>query len=234
LDIQDSENEHFKQSDDYSSGLDQLVAQFSSIGSLGPNENNWLCKEFYASLSSSSAASTLAHKTNKPKLIFPSVDNVRISYEGYPAGGSLPYSKSTAVKQPYLKNFFHKWKSDALERTRASPHIKSYLRCSHDFTKVYWFVLTSANLSKAAWGNFEKNESQYLIRSYELGVLFLPSFVLDTKEKNYFSTDNTQEFVIPYDLPPPKYDAKDEPWIVDISHTDKEDSHGRVWKISFN
>ena len=32
----------------------------------------------------------------------------------------------------------------------------------------------SANLSKAAWGAFEKEESQLMIRSYEVGVLFTP------------------------------------------------------------
>lgn len=33
----------------------------------------------------------------------------------------------------------------------------------------------SANLSKAAWGAMEKQGSQLKIRSYEIGVLFLPS-----------------------------------------------------------
>lgn len=37
------------------------------------------------------------------------------------------------------------------------------------------FYVSSANLSKAAWGAFEKNGSQLMIRSYEIGVLFLPS-----------------------------------------------------------
>jgi hypothetical protein len=37
--------------------------------------------------------------------IYPTVENVRTSYEGYSAGGSLPYSKNTAAKQTYLKNF---------------------------------------------------------------------------------------------------------------------------------
>lgn len=35
--------------------------------------------------------------------------------------------------------------------------------------------LHSANLSKAAWGALEKNGTQLMIRSYELGVLFLPA-----------------------------------------------------------
>lgn len=33
----------------------------------------------------------------------------------------------------------------------------------------------SANLSKAAWGALEKNNTQMMVRSYELGVLYLPS-----------------------------------------------------------
>jgi tyrosyl-DNA phosphodiesterase-1 len=58
---------------------------------------------------------------------------------------------------------------------------------------------TSANLSKAAWGVFEKNNSQLMIRSYEIGVLFLPSI----EEKPYFEVD--KDFSVPYDLPPQKY-----------------------------
>jgi tyrosyl-DNA phosphodiesterase-1 len=37
--------------------------------------------------------------------IYPSVENVRLSLEGYSAGGSLPYGKETAKKQPYLNNY---------------------------------------------------------------------------------------------------------------------------------
>ena len=36
-------------------------------------------------------------------------------------------------------------------------------------------VYCSCNLSKAAWGALEKKGSQLKIRSYEIGVLFLPS-----------------------------------------------------------
>lgn len=48
--------------------------------------------------------------------------------------------------------------------------------CPEDCTSLICFIcLHSANLSKAAWGALEKNGSQLMIRSYELGVLFLPS-----------------------------------------------------------
>lgn len=36
-------------------------------------------------------------------------------------------------------------------------------------------ILRSANLSKAAWGALEKNNTQIMVRSYELGVLYVPS-----------------------------------------------------------
>lgn len=44
--------------------------------------------------------------------------------------------------------------------------------------------LHSANLSKAAWGALEKNGSQLMIRSYELGVLFLPSAFVSPQFKH--------------------------------------------------
>jgi tyrosyl-DNA phosphodiesterase 1 len=36
-------------------------------------------------------------------------------------------------------------------------------------------MITSHNLSRAAWGELQKNKGQLFVRSYELGVLFLPS-----------------------------------------------------------
>ena len=36
----------------------KLIFQFSSIGSLGPNENSWLCKEFFNSLNITSCEQT--------------------------------------------------------------------------------------------------------------------------------------------------------------------------------
>ena len=38
--------------------------------------------------------------------VFPSKDNVRTSLEGYPAGGSVPYSINVAKKQTYLHTVF--------------------------------------------------------------------------------------------------------------------------------
>ncbi|KAG1651256.1 Tyrosyl-DNA phosphodiesterase 1 [Nymphon striatum] len=150
-----------------------IIGQFSSIGSLGKDASQWLRGEWLTSLSTTKETVNPGHNINL-KLVFPSVDDVRLSLEGYPAGVSLPYSKNTAIKQLYLNSYLHRWKSELHGRTHASPHIKSYMRVSSDDTELAWFLITSANLSKAAWGALEKNGTQLMIRSYELGVLFVP------------------------------------------------------------
>lgn len=61
------------------------------------------------------------------------------------------------------------------------PHIKSYARFNLEEQCVYWFILTSANLSKAAWGSFNKNvniQPCLRIANFEAGVLFMPRFVV--------------------------------------------------------
>ncbi|XP_064919766.1 tyrosyl-DNA phosphodiesterase 1 isoform X4 [Columba livia] len=153
-----------------------VVGQFSSIGSLGVDGSKWLCSEFQESLVAAGSSVTTPLKCDVPiHLVYPTVDNVRQSLEGYPAGGSLPYSIQTAQKQLWLHSYFHKWAASISGRSHAIPHIKTYMRPSPDFQKIAWFLVTSANLSKAAWGALEKSGTQLMIRSYELGVLFLPS-----------------------------------------------------------
>lgn len=212
-----------------------IVGQFSSIGSLGPDESKWLCSEFKDSLLALREEGRPPGKSAVPlHLIYPSVENVRTSLEGYPAGGSLPYSIQTAEKQRWLHSYFHKWSAETSGRSNAMPHIKTYMRPSPDFSKLAWFLVTSANLSKAAWGALEKNGTQLMIRSYELGVLFLPSaFGLDTfkvKQKFFSSScEPTASFPVPYDLPPELYGSKDRPWIWNIPYVKAPDTHGNMW-----
>ncbi|KGL93773.1 Tyrosyl-DNA phosphodiesterase 1 [Charadrius vociferus] len=214
-----------------------VVGQFSSIGSMGADGSKWLCSEFQESLVAAGSSVTSLIKCDVPiHLVYPTVNNVRQSLEGYPAGGSLPYSIQTAQKQLWLHSYFHKWSAEVSGRSHAMPHIKTYMRPSPDFQKIAWFLVTSANLSKAAWGALEKNGTQLMIRSYELGVLFLPSaFGL---EKGYFrvrgktfseSNDSATYFPVPYDLPPEQYGNKDQPWIWNIPYTNAPDTHGNMW-----
>ncbi|KAG9481782.1 hypothetical protein GDO78_010809 [Eleutherodactylus coqui] len=177
-----------------------VIGQFSSIGSMGSDQSKWLHSEFSESMKTlGKAVKTLLHSENPLQLIYPSVDNVRTSLEGYPAGGSLPYGIQTAQKQPWLHTYFHKWKAETSGRSRAMPHIKTYMRVSPDYSELMWFLVTSANLSKAAWGSLEKNGTQLFIRSYELGVLFLPSAFVNR------------------------------PWVWNIPYVNAPDSHGNIW-----
>lgn len=152
-----------------------IVSQFSSIGSLGPSSDSWLTSQFLSSLSK-----TRSENISKPdlKCIYPTVENVRFSLEGYMAGTSLPYNRAVAARQPYFPKFCYQWKSSVFNRTNAMPHIKTYCRLSNDCKEISWFCLTSANLSKAAWGQLQKNGSQLSILSFEIGVLFLPKILV--------------------------------------------------------
>ncbi|CAG5851706.1 unnamed protein product [Menidia menidia] len=208
-----------------------VIGQFSSIGSMGLDKTKWVAGEFQRTLT------TLGKSSLRPDppmhLVYPSVEDVRTSLEGYPAGGSLPYSIQTAQKQLWLHSYFHRWKADATGRSHAMPHIKTYMRASPDFSQLAWFLVTSANLSKAAWGALEKNNTQVMVRSYELGVFYAPSaFNMKTfpVDKNpYPVTSATSRFLVPFDLPPSSYSPKDQPWIWNIPYSQAPDMHGNIW-----
>ncbi|XP_078714256.1 tyrosyl-DNA phosphodiesterase 1 isoform X1 [Lampetra fluviatilis] len=216
-----------------------LIGQFSSIGSMGIDSDRWLQTEFQDSLVTLGQSGSPTYSFNRTplKLIYPTVDNVRMSLEGYPAGGSLPYSVQTASKQQWLHLYFHRWLSETCGRTQAIPHIKTYLRISPDYTKLAWILLTSANLSRAAWGSYEKRGNQLMVRSYELGVLYLPTAFnpsakwfpvgRGTVMKN--AEGVVPSFPVPFDLPPVPYDSNDKPWIWNIPYTHAPDSHGNAW-----
>lgn len=87
-------------------------------------------------------------------------------------------------------------------------------------------------MSKAAWGEVQKGGSQYVIRNYEVGVLFLPppqqipiSTSSSTPSKEPITpkppfllgvspkvTADQVTFPIPYQFPPSKYSPSDKPW----------------------
>lgn len=149
-----------------------LVYQFSSLGSL---DERWLA-ELGVSMSSGISDDRSPLGPGKPLIIWPTVEDVRCSLEGYAAGNAIPSSQKN-VEKDFLKKYWARWKADHVGRCRAMPHIKTYTR--YNGQNLAWFLLTSANLSKAAWGALQKNNSQLMIRSYELGVLFLPSTIQD-------------------------------------------------------
>lgn len=157
-----------------------------------------------------SSTSNLSSSTPIMKFVYPSKQDVFKSYDGVFGGGCLPYTKKTHLKQSWLENYLYNWRSESRSRSKAMPHIKSYTRISPDDTKAAYFILTSANVSKAAWGSVNKAGDSCQIQSYEAGVLLLPKFV---NGKDFFDIGESG-FKLPYDLPLKKYDNHS-PWFRD-------------------
>jgi len=197
-----------------------VTVQCSSIGSLGVSPSVWFEQELGKSLSSHPGPSGALPSPGRMQLVYPSHEDVMASYDGALGGGCLPYSKSTNTKQPWLWDHMYRWKAEASSRTRAMPHIKTYTRVSPDQDKMAYFLLTSANLSKAAWGSMNKAGNSCLIMSYEAGVLFLPKFITgqdELKVSTFAAREGgSSHFPLHYDLPVTKYEAKQKPWLYDF------------------
>lgn len=144
--------------------------------------------------------------------------------------------------KPFLHKYLRKWTPpECLYRQNAMPHIKSYARFDPSAGErsgaLDYAILTSANLSKAAWGSFQKNETQLMIRSYELGVLFVPQHIANEfrqlavigskaaaqallpKPIDGHATTIQRSLLLPlpYRFPIKTYNPKeDEPWVWDL------------------
>lgn len=239
---------------------DVLVAQVSSLGSLGGPYYN----EFQSVLASSCSTSTQTSSIPKTfplqllpipafKLIFPTVDNVRDSLSGWASGTSLFFNAVTAGGQRQLsacRPHLCCWSALNAGRARIMPHIKSYMRFSRghsgthpvkqqaqqgdterkkDKIRVKWYLLTSANLSKSAWG--AKESGSFKIRSYEAGVLILPqhfdrSFMTPSYKSDSEHSDGQLNIRLSYDLPPIPYAPHDQIWSANMATTQ---DIGRDW-----
>jgi tyrosyl-DNA phosphodiesterase 1 len=131
-----------------------------------------------------------------------------------------------------MRPLLRQWRSLHSGRERAAPHIKTYCRLARDGTHFNWFVLSSANLSKPAWGTEEgkpPNEGVRL-RNYETGVLLDPGLwgentvLVPTYRTDWPSESQVQwakergyEVIVAvrmgWDIPVVKYGDGDVPWV---------------------
>lgn len=189
-----------------------IIAQSSSIGNLGKAPGDWLRSSLLRSLATHKDCRLPMNSNATISVVYPSKSNVLGSYYGPNGGGCLPYSKAAHEKQTWLKDYLHVWRADDLNRSRAMPHIKTYCRVSPCTTKLAWFLITSANMSKAAWGSSVNKKGSSYVRSYEVGVLFFPNHF----NEEYFQIKDTGEsnrmFPFIYDIPLTSYQKEDEPW----------------------
>lgn len=187
-----------------------LVAQSSSIGSLGPNYEDWIQKEIITSMSKENPPGLKSYPNFR--FIYPSINNYKQSFDCRDGSCCLPYSIQTHSKQEWLESYMYQWKATGTARDKAIPHIKTYTRISPNLEKIPWFVLTSANLSKAAWGMARKNSHHIL--NYEAGVVFIPQFVTGSTTFPIKKEEaGVPVFPIPYDLPLTRYESGDKPFV---------------------
>jgi len=233
----------------------EIVVQISSIATLGGTDK-WLDKTLFKALGTSKNV-----VTSKPKfrVIFPTADEIRRSLNGYNSGSAIHTKIQSAaqVKQlQFLKPFLCHWAGDGAQhssesaasisdagRKRAAPHIKTFVRFADtDRSLIDWKLVTSANLSKQAWGEAPNAAGEVRICSYEIGVLvwpelfgekatMVPTFKSDTPPVG-LKTDG--ELVVgarmPYDLPLVPYAKDDVPWCASASYTEP-DWMGETWNV---
>ncbi|KAJ8922814.1 hypothetical protein NQ315_007849 [Exocentrus adspersus] len=163
-----------------------IIAQASSIGSMGKKPADWLRGALLRSLASHTRSLLPMTSNASLSIVYPSVDNVMTvngKQKRTVGQGRCPTSSPTAGFPPCM-------------------------------TKLAYFLLTSANLSKSAWGASIGKDSKVYMRSYEAGVLFLPKLF----DEEYFeiqrtpTSKNKNLFPFMYDLPLVPYKADDYPW----------------------
>ncbi|XP_014230987.1 probable tyrosyl-DNA phosphodiesterase [Trichogramma pretiosum] len=188
-----------------------IIAQASSIGSLGSSIDGWLSTDLISSMAK--GKSSRINRNPSFQFVYPSSRNYASSFDCADGSCCLPYSETVHLKQQWLNRYLYVWKSDEIGRTKAIPHSKTYVRISPDQSKAAWFILTSANLSKAAWGSAAKKTRSQYIMNYEAGVVFLPQFVINESTFPLKQTsENCSILRLPYDLPLQKYKDSDEPF----------------------
>ncbi|OTB06525.1 hypothetical protein M426DRAFT_9657 [Hypoxylon sp. CI-4A] len=228
----------------------EVVVQISSIATLGGTDT-WLKNTLFDSLSSLPKAIS---SNPEFKIVFPTPDEIRNSLDGYASGGSIHMkiqSANQAKQLQYMRPVFHHWANDCEKgtvgkgesrdggRRRAAPHIKTYIRYNENGS-IDWALLTSANISKQAWGEAPSPARQIRIASWEIGVLVWPQLFADKAEMvGTFMTDiPTKDQLdgdrplvglrIPYSLPLQKYDSSEVPWVATAAYTEP-DCKGGIW-----
>lgn len=175
--------------DDYS-----VVIQMSSIGSM---TENWF-RGFKDVLH---AGGTYSVGRASTMIIWPTVEEVRTSLNGYESGGSIHLRNlnATAQKQvTWLQNkYFYHWGKTTENQTTASqsttivgdamrslaaPHIKTYTRFNKKMDRIAWALLTSANMSTKAWGGSKDKDDFVNVASWEVGVMVWPELYQQDKE----------------------------------------------------
>eukprot|EP01016_Furgasonia_blochmanni_P049585 TRINITY_DN753_c0_g1_i9.p1 TRINITY_DN753_c0_g1~~TRINITY_DN753_c0_g1_i9.p1 ORF type:complete len:360 (-),score=67.43 TRINITY_DN753_c0_g1_i9:210-1178(-) len=150
--------------------------------------------------------------TERVQMIYPTRDYIeKVSYGGPDHAGCLLLGEKNYEKPTFPKNIFCKYEGnpDYAFFEGCILHLKCFIvhredGMIDDDTMIY---LGSHNLSPAAWGRYEKNNTQLTIYNSELGVLFPPKKDSKAKKEQIIK-------ILPFKFPPRKYDRGDLPWML--------------------
>lgn len=170
----------------------KVVCQFSSFS----NAKDRLRDQLASSFSAGSNTNGVRLGSAALEFVWPTCEELRSGIMGYNAGSALPGTAVNVATAP--REMFRSWtltgagpgepsassgrsEQEPIEFVRARrvamPHIKSYMRMGQSCETLAWFCLTSANMSKAAWGDVQsppERGEQLFCCHWELGVLFSP------------------------------------------------------------
>ncbi|XP_068900682.1 probable tyrosyl-DNA phosphodiesterase [Tenebrio molitor] len=192
----------------------EVIAQTSSVGFFGKTSAKWLRGILLRSLAAHDRSQKVFRSGATFKLVYPSVRNVQKGRWSEEGSFCLVYEDGVHRAQKWFKGYLHEWRADRLGRSGVMPHTKSYCRTSPCHNKMAWFLLTSANVSRAAWGRVINDGEGVFVKNYEAGVMFLPKFFDEDCFEIGESSDNKNVRLFPFlfDLPLTEYKAKDHPW----------------------
>lgn len=175
---------------------DSIIAQVSSIATLGFTDT------YFTPSVTTALNGQPAHTVPKIPLnvIFPSGQNIRDSINGYGSGASIHFKYATPPQKQqlaYLRPGLCTWQAVKAGRAMAAPHIKTYMRVSEKADRIRWILLSSANLSKQAWGNVNQ-EGAFWDQSYEIGVLLTPAHYEEKKDETEEGAPKKVHFIPSY------------------------------------
>ncbi|KAG2393408.1 hypothetical protein C9374_006939 [Naegleria lovaniensis] len=204
-----------------------LYFQMSSIGSMNSNYIAELSDSFYVT-----KTKNLFH------IVFPSLDVVSQSHYGLRCGGMIHLRSKTYETSTFPRNAMSHYSPT---QGNHLSHSKIIFHQSNNNPNVGFIVIGSHNLSQAALGKLQKNNSQLYISNYELGIALkldvfknkenmssqIPRQSVSSSSSSSSSSSQghalTNEqvqsqfgLILPFKIPPTRYDHKhDSPFILE-------------------
>jgi len=163
------------------SWLHEFVTSMTACLSAASNNNNKSSSGGKTAVARAASASSMHRDTlQRLRMVWPTAAFVRDSVYGWGGGGAICGNSKNFVANVNLKARLFKYAPQMPARRNLTPHLKSYAvydaehRPVDDALPLQYYLMTSANVSRGAWGDLQKDAEQFQIGNYEMGVLFLP------------------------------------------------------------